>query len=66
MRCDECGRPIKNAELWRLGGDPNAPASTSMRQLCWECRARATDPRTPAVVVIPASTGEADEPKEQP
>ncbi|HLZ20957.1 MAG TPA: hypothetical protein VKQ30_02375 [Ktedonobacterales bacterium] len=38
MRCDECGRPMKNAELWQLAGDPNAPTSSSMRQLCWECR----------------------------
>ncbi len=38
MRCEECGRPIKNAELWRLAADPHAPASRSMRQMCWECR----------------------------
>ena len=38
MRCEECGREIKNAELWQLAGDPNAPTSRSMRQLCWDCR----------------------------
>lgn len=38
MRCDECGRPMKNAELWQLAGDPKAPTSSSMRHLCWECR----------------------------
>lgn len=38
MRCEECGRPMKNAELWRLATDPNAPTSRSMRQMCWECR----------------------------
>lgn len=38
MRCEECGRPIKNAELWRLATDPNAPTSRSMRQMCWDCR----------------------------
>lgn len=38
MRCEECGRPMKNAQLWQLAGDPNAPTSRSMRQLCWDCR----------------------------
>lgn len=38
MRCDECGRHMTNAELWRLAGTPDAPTSTSMRHLCWECR----------------------------
>ena len=38
MRCEECGRVIDNAEMWRLGGDPNAPTSRSMLQMCWECR----------------------------
>lgn len=38
MRCEECGRPMKNAELWRLATDPHAPTSRSMRQMCWECR----------------------------
>ena len=41
MRCDECGRPMKNAELWQLAGDPNAPTSSSMRTLCWDCRDKA-------------------------
>jgi hypothetical protein len=38
MRCDECGRPIKNAEMWQLAGDPQAPTARSMQQLCWDCR----------------------------
>jgi hypothetical protein len=41
MRCDECGRPIKNAEMWQLAGDPQAPTSRSMQQLCWDCREKA-------------------------
>lgn len=41
MRCEECGRVLKNAQMWQLGGDSSAPASRSMRQLCWECRERA-------------------------
>jgi hypothetical protein len=44
MRCDECGRPIKNAELWQLAGDPHAPTSRSMQQLCWDCRQKAEKP----------------------
>jgi hypothetical protein len=38
MRCEQCGRDMKNAELWQLATDPKAPTSWSMRQLCWECR----------------------------
>lgn len=41
MRCEQCGRPMKNAELWQLGGDPTAPTSSSMRHLCWDCRGKA-------------------------
>jgi preprotein translocase subunit SecA len=41
MRCEQCGRLLKNAHMWQLGGDLNAPTSRSMRQLCWECRERA-------------------------
>lgn len=44
MRCEECGRVVKNAEMWQLGGDIHAPTSRSMRQLCWECRERAAAP----------------------
>jgi len=29
---------MKSAEMWRLGGDPKAPTSRSMRQMCWDCR----------------------------
>lgn len=42
MRCEECGRVLKNAQMWQLGGDIHAPTSRSMRQLCWECRERAS------------------------
>ncbi|GEM_PF-4214907 len=38
MRCEQCGRWMKSAELWRLANDPNAPTSRSMRQMCWDCR----------------------------
>lgn len=44
MRCEQCGRMLKNAHMWQLGGDHNAPMSRSMRQLCWDCRERATNP----------------------
>ncbi|HEX8997178.1 MAG TPA: hypothetical protein VF812_14215 [Ktedonobacterales bacterium] len=44
MRCEECGRVMKNAQMWQLGGDIHAPTSRSMRQLCWECRERASAP----------------------
>lgn len=40
MRCEECGRVMENTEMWQLGGDRNAPTSWSMRQMCWECRAK--------------------------
>ncbi len=45
MRCEECGRVLKNAQMWQLGGDIHAPTSRSMRQLCWECRERASAPK---------------------
>lgn len=54
MRCDECGRPMKNAELWQLAGDPLAPTSSSMRHLCWDCRnkvTRSVDRSTQATVL---------------
>jgi hypothetical protein len=47
MRCEKCGRDMKNAELWQLATDPKAPTSWSMQQLCWDCRQhpeRATQP----------------------
>lgn len=56
MRCEECGRVLKNAQMWQLGGDTHAPTSRSMRQLCWECREQATEPRITAAPV----TGGAD------
>ena len=42
MRCESCGRTIKNAELWRLATDPNAPTSHSLKQMCWTCRIQPT------------------------
>ncbi len=48
MRCEECGRPIKNAELWQLAGDPHAPTSRSMKQLCWDCRQKAENAEKPS------------------
>jgi len=38
MRCEECGRPIRNAEMWQLSGNRNAPSARSMRTMCWSCR----------------------------
>lgn len=58
MRCEQCGRPMKNAELWQLAGDPSAPTSSSMRHLCWECRSKAataTLDTTDAPVVVQAT-----------
>ena len=49
MRCEECGRVLKNAQMWQLGGSTNAPTSRSMRQLCWECRERAASSAGDAV-----------------
>lgn len=53
MRCEECGRVLKNAQMWQLGGDIHAPTSRSMRQLCWECRERAAEP---AAVAAPGAS----------
>lgn len=44
MRCEECGRVMKNAQMWQLGGDIHAPTSRSMQQLCWGCREQAAAP----------------------
>ena len=44
MRCEQCGRALKNSQMWSLSGDQNAPMSRSMRQLCWSCRERAANP----------------------
>lgn len=55
MRCEECGRVLKNAQMWQLGGDAHAPTSRSMRQLCWECRERAAVSND-AVASAPASS----------
>ncbi len=57
MRCEECGRPIRNAQMWQLGGDPHAPHARSLRQLCWSCLEReneATQIRANPVVIAQA------------
>ncbi len=41
MRCEQCGQPMTNAAMWRLGGDREAPTARSMQSLCWECRTNA-------------------------
>lgn len=38
MRCEHCGRAIRNAEMWLLASDRVAPSSLSMRTLCRTCR----------------------------
>ncbi len=38
MRCEHCGRAIRNAEMWSLASDRDAPSSLSMRTLCRTCR----------------------------
>jgi len=58
MRCEKCGRPMKSAELWRLGGDPKAPTSRSMRQMCWDCRQPSTVSATSASERALATAGE--------
>ncbi len=58
MRCEECGRVIDNAEMWRLGGDPNAPTSRSMLQTCWECRMKGTPKRRQQTDETPVSLSE--------
>lgn len=55
MRCEECGRVLKNAQMWQLGGDAHAPTSRSMRQLCWECRERAAAPAEAVAVTTISS-----------
>lgn len=49
MRCEQCGRPMKNAEMWQLSSTREAPTSRSMQQLCWDCRheAETRDEREP-------------------
>lgn len=64
MRCEECGRAIDNAEMWQLGGDRNAPASWSMRVMCWDCRARQSTPHREnhaAVVLSPTVIADINE-----
>ncbi len=38
MRCEGCGRDIRNAEMWQLSGGRNAPSARTMRVLCRGCR----------------------------
>jgi hypothetical protein len=60
MRCEQCGRDMKNAELWQLATDPKAPTSWSMRQLCWDCRQH-PEKATESVTRLEMTTGNADE-----
>lgn len=74
MRCERCGREISNTELWQIAADPKAPATWSMRVLCWDCRehpptqppaqapARATD----VSATPPALDAEPAEPEAEP
>ena len=65
MRCESCGRPIKNAQMWQLGGNINAPQSRSLQQLCWDCRRDAeTNPNLRAVTGILADGAEQVQPKD--
>ena len=47
MRCEDCGRLITNAELWRLGWIREAPIRRSLLQLCERCRHRHEVEREP-------------------
>lgn len=42
MRCEDCGRTIRNAEMWQLAGARDVPASRSLRTLCRQCRQAAS------------------------
>jgi len=53
MTCEDCGRPIKNAEMWQPGADRNAPTSRSMRHPCWTCRDKHEQPSVRAINVMP-------------
>jgi hypothetical protein len=58
MRCEECGRVIENEEMWRLGGDPNAPTSRSMLQMCWECRMKGVPKHRQRAEMAPVALSE--------
>ena len=38
MRCQQCGREIRNAEMWRLTDRNATPTPRNMRTLCRHCR----------------------------
>jgi ribosome-binding protein aMBF1 (putative translation factor) len=44
MRCEQCGRAIRNAEMWQLSGTRNVPAARSMLTLCRDCRQASPPP----------------------
>ena len=48
MRCEECGRLLTNAELWRLAWVREAPIGRSLRLLCAQCRRRHEVERDPS------------------
>jgi hypothetical protein len=54
MRCEECGRQIRNAEMWRLSDGKSAPPPRSMRTVCRLCRKAPTKvmPAQPARGVL--------------
>jgi hypothetical protein len=66
MRCQECGREISNSELWRLAGTRAAPTARSMRDLCWDCRAKLTDAATETAMASAATHGGAQHPIREP
>lgn len=59
MRCEDCGRTIRNAEMWQLAGGRDVPASRSMRTLCRQCREAAPTAARP--VAAPRVQRQADE-----
>jgi hypothetical protein len=38
MRCEQCGRDIRNAEMWQLSDRNTTPTPRTMRTLCRQCR----------------------------
>jgi hypothetical protein len=38
MRCEQCGREIRNAEMWQLTDRNMTPTPRTMRTLCRQCR----------------------------
>ena len=66
MRCQECGREISNSELWRLTSTRAAPTARTMRDLCWDCRAKLTDAATETAMAAAAIPAAAQHPAHEP